>query len=538
MSEPGEPSRPDDRARPLRQLGFLVHPLLLAAYPVLYLFARNIQEQVTISALVEPLVFVLTLTVVVLILALAVFRDAVRAGLATSLLAAIVFGFGHVQSALSDVLTSPGQLLAISALLLCGGVLVIWRIRGRIARAAARVLNVAAAALLIFNIVPIAEYQLSALGRAQAPAAVGLQGRGPSTSGQQRDVYWIILDRYGSGGVLSEFYDFDNSAFLDALRERGFYVAAESRANYLKSALTISSTLKMDYHDPESLSEQAASPDDFGPLYRMLGDALPVQSFLKSQGYRYIHMGNWWQGTARNAAADLNLRYGELSEFANVLYESTILPALAQVTGADGGSAQDLPFRERHRRQTLYHFERLPLVAQIRGPKFVLAHIVLPHSPYVFDRDGGVVTEAMERSRSREVNYTEQVQYANKRTLELIDVLLAGPPETDPIIVLQGDEGPYPVRYSGREREFRWAEATVDELTEKFGIFNSYYLPGVDPEEGGLYPSITPVNSFRVVFNTYFGTDLPILPARQIIFQDAAHLYELTDATPRLEAGE
>ena len=56
------------------------------------------------------------------------------------------------------------------------------------------------------------------------------------------------------------------------------------------------------------------------------------------------------------------------------------------------------------------------------------------------------------------------------------------------------------------------AHATTDELEEKFGILSAYHLPGVDPEAAGLYPSITPVNSFRVVFNTYFDAGLPLLP--------------------------
>ena len=41
-------------------------------------------------------------------------------------------------------------------------------------------------------------------------------------------------------------------------------------------------------------------------------------------------------------------------------------------------------------------------------------------------------------------------------------------------------------------------------------IFNAYYLP-----EGGnenLYETITPVNTFRVVFNTYFGGRYELLP--------------------------
>ena len=59
------------------------------------------------------------------------------------------------------------------------------------------------------------------------------------------------------------------------------------------------------------------------------------------------------------------------------------------------------------------------------------------------------------------------------------------------------------------------------------GILNTYRLPDVDPEEAGLYQSISPVNSFRVIFNAYFGTDLPLLDDEVYIFDRQANLYDL-----------
>lgn len=40
------------------------------------------------------------------------------------------------------------------------------------------------------------------------------------------------------------------------------------------------------------------------------------------------------------------------------------------------------------------------------------------------------------------------------------------------------------------------------------GILNALYLPGV---AAPLYDSITPVNTFRVVLDAYFGQHLPLL---------------------------
>jgi hypothetical protein len=98
-----------------------------------------------------------------------------------------------------------------------------------------------------------------------------------------------------------------------------------------------------------------------------------------------------------------------------------------------------------------------------------------------------------------------------------------------PIIIVQSDEGPYPDFLDG----FEWTETSGSDvdLRTKTGILSAYYLPGT--EEGILYPSITPVNSFRLVFNLYFGTDLDLLPDR--CYYWSARQYGFIDVTDRLQ---
>ena len=76
--------------------------------------------------------------------------------------------------------------------------------------------------------------------------------------------------------------------------------------------------------------------------------------------------------------------------------------------------------------------------------------------------------------------------------------------------------------------------ATAEEFEEKFGILSAYHLPGVDPEAAGLYPDITPVNSFRVVFDTYFGADLGLLPDLVFAHVSQQDFYEFFDVTELL----
>ena len=43
---------------------------------------------------------------------------------------------------------------------------------------------------------------------------------------------------------------------------------------------------------------------------------------------------------------------------------------------------------EIHRQQILKHFNSIEEIVELEGPKFVFAHIIAPHPPFVFDKEG------------------------------------------------------------------------------------------------------------------------------------------------------
>jgi hypothetical protein len=157
----------------------------------------------------------------------------------------------------------------------------------------------------------------------------------------------------------------------------------------------------------------------------------------------------------------------------------------------------------------LYTFDNLAEIPNIKEPTYVFTHMLIPHHPYVFDREGNFQTLNEANVKSETDNYIDQLIAANNMLMELIDELLLSS-EVPPIIIIQADEGPYPGGEERWEGDYGWEEATTAELRQKMGILNAYYLPSVDA--GVLYPSITPVNSFRLVFNLYFDADLELLP--------------------------
>jgi hypothetical protein len=159
-------------------------------------------------------------------------------------------------------------------------------------------------------------------------------------------------------------------------------------------------------------------------------------------------------------------------------------------------------------------------------PTFVFAHFLTPHPDYIFKRDGSFLESAQAVQTPLKTRYIDQLVATNIMVRSLIDALLAES-DTPPIVILQADEGPYAGAGDG------WAggaKATDAELREKMGILNAYYLPGVS--DSGLYESVTPVNSFRWVFNLYFDADLDLLPNRDYVYLGSP--YDFVDVTDRL----
>ena len=531
----------------------VLHPFLFAMYPVLFLFSQNLREQITIEPLLAPLAVAVLASAGLFAVLWAIFRGAHRAGLVATAVITLFFSYGHAWNVAGGFLRHERLLLVAWAGLLLAAFVAAVRV-GRHATSATTALNLVGGALVVVNLVPIIGYQLQEGGGAgETPAGAATQHSGGSAveASGGRDIYYLIFDRYGSERTLRAEFGFDNGPFLDELRRRGFYVADESTANYLKTAQSLASSLNLDYLDTDALREAAPGPDHWRPIHAMLGRGFAVEQFLRARGYEYIHLGSLWPPLHTNRAADANYTYSGLPEFSAELLETTAfrvfapflpiddpppVPAEGIWTGA--GLSQSADGRDQYYltqyRSTQYQLDRLDRVSELGGPKFVFAHVYLPHFPYVFDRDGNFVGREEQEERGAEVGYIGQVEYVNRRILAFVDSLLSRPADEHPIIIVQADEGPAPRRYDQNTREFQWLEATQDELAMKFEILNAYHFPGVEPDETQLYSTITPVNSFRVVFNTYFGTDFPLLADRNWVFSDETNVYDLHDVTDRV----
>lgn len=498
----------------------VLHPFLFATFPVLFLYAANVQEGVTFGDVVPVLAIVLAATGLAMLLARWAFRDAARAGVAVSGLVLLFFTYGHVrtfiqEAGVSGLLGRHRVQLAVWALVGVAVVAAAARIRGRLPEIT-RGLNLVAAALVLLNVISVGIFEVSTLLAGRAGRTLEAVPLDPLSSERPPDIYYILLDRYGGQEALRDTVGFDNRDFIGFLEDRGFVVASESRSNYPRTYFSLASALNLEHLGflTESLGEES---NDTRPLISLIRNHRVARS-LKPLGYRYVHIGSWWSPTARNPLADFNVPYEGVAEFPSVLLQTTPVWPVADLMWGGLGRRRDWVGVQQQ-------FEALGRSREVSGPKFVFAHILSPHEPFVFDRHGNFVSEEDEAQRPRARNYVEQLLFVNGKVRELVETLLSGP--NDPVIVIQSDEGPY-------EGPAGWRMADDSVLRRKFSILSAFYLPG----EGAPEPhaSITPVNTFRLVFDRYLGASLPFLPDRSYVYADLEHLFELTDVTDRVAA--
>ena len=176
--------------------------------------------------------------------------------------------------------------------------------------------------------------------------------------------------------------------------------------------------------------------------------------------------------------------------------------------------------------------------SSIEEPFFVYAHFLLPHPPFMFGPNGEAMqVESLAPGEAATVwedksKYLNQVKFANKKVIETIDKILQES-AMPPIIVLQGDHGtPRSVLPDDAQN---WSdEKKFDEgIRNRMSILNAYYLPDGNTEL--IYDGITPVNSFRVILNNYFGGEYDLLEDR--VYAEHGHSYNLTDVTDSTYSG-
>lgn len=494
-----------------------LHPLLFAAYAVLYLYAENLDQVLPVDV-AAPLARAILGAAAALAAFTVLYWSPRRGALVASAVVVAFFAYGHVAGLVADLDVDDGVQLGAWGVLILVAAVYAARSRATLPHATTG-LNIVALVLVVMTAATIVPYEVQRAGGSPV-AAAGVVPVRAETDAMKRDIYFLVFDRYGSADALERRFGITDNDLYGWLEERGFQVPADSRANYRATDFSLAATLNMRTLD-HLTAEIGRVSSDRTPAKRMV-HGNEVGRFLKTLGYTYYQLGSWFDVTNASEVADEVLTFDSTSEFEAVLRDTTVLPAIDRLTGTE---AKEPTFRDRHREGSLFAFRQIRRLATAPGPKFIFAHILLPHDPYVFHADGSVVTEEEERSTDEVILYREHLAFLNGQIRSLVDQLQSGPEDRRPIIILEGDEGPLACQ------NVDCVQRTPEYYATRFRNLIAMYLPGIDHR---LPETYTSVNTFRTVFREYFGADLPPLPDRSYTWPDNDHIYDFEDITDEI----
>lgn len=499
------------------------YPFIFSLFPVLSLYLKNIGE-VRFSEVLFTCIFLLFLTACVYMGSLTVSRKSQKASLLTFIIIFFIFSFEAVFSpfertmALGNLIDFYPKFFIFWLILFSFLVTLVFLAESYI-ELINKFLSFFSVFLVLFSLtrIVVARPWLStkALSEFSETSNVVLDGN-ENINKKLPDIYYIILDRYLGEDVLMQKYGFDNSEFINFLRSKGFYVAEKSRSNYLKTAYSLASSLNMEYINylSEEFSEDSSS---WLPLYSLMENNKVVNT-LKKAGYKYIFIGSWWEPTRKSDIADVNINLNFMSEFSENLLGTTFFSAVK-------GDLLASETRKEQFQRSMYEIDYLKKVSQDKALTYTFAHFLITHPPYIFNESGGLLSNSEIRSMGENEIYLVQIKNVNKLFEELINNILASS-EVRPVIIIQSDEGKYPVDSMQYDHKYDWFKATKEDIGEKVSILNAIYIPDID--ESVFYPAITPVNTFRIVFNELFNTNtnMGLLPDETYLNRNNINLYE------------
>lgn len=481
-----------------------VYPLLFAAFPSLSLLANNIMEIPLIETYRSVLVSI-SLALGLILLFRRAFKNHEKAAIMTTITLMLLFSYGHVYHLLRDIL--PNGLALIRHRYLAGFIFIGYVVfllalnRSKLNfQQLTYSLNLVACILLIFPVFNIvsAKDKIISLSQNSQKLDPDCNLNLPSNY-QTPDVYYIILDSYPREDILERIFDFNNEPFLEELESLGFFIIDGSQSNYATSYLSLSSALNMKYLvDDEEFRNDSVNQN-------------LVRKELECVGYASVGFDNGlvWSNWGD---ADIFLSYKDYESslwlLSNVnAFESMLIYNSAGLIVLDTSitisdilrQSVDNPFIE-HQNNVIYALEELGTsVPKLPSPKIVFAHIISPHSPPIFDSNGGRLdpsgaftlkdNDEGQSDQQEDPQFKHQLISLNERVIKFAKGII-DKSQSPPIIIIQSDHG-----LGGGEAHM--------------SILMALYLPNV--EESLLYETISPVNVFRFVFNEYFGGDYEIL---------------------------
>lgn len=477
-------------------------PVLLALFPVVFYYANN-AEILNPASLWRMSGLMALIGAAVYLAYLLLSRRPYPAALAAFIFLIFFHTYGAAYDrllALDVVRMTHFSRLPAYALLGVYASLLGLRPGDRFARDTWRILNVALVFLIALNLVRIAPVEIRRAQTHHPQAAAGSPGEPGQAISSRPDIYYLVLDEAAGFEAMRQYWKNDRAGeFAAWLARQGFYVAEDSHGQTINTVSEIARRLNFEDYAPGS--------ETLGSYFRLVADNRTMR-YLKARGYITIVFDEARSSVGYEAKpkilADINFEDDPsisrkddgslLDAFGMMVAEKSMLRVYTRYAALNRG-------REL-RHQTFIYFttNKLGELEDI-SPKFVYAHLILPHFPFMFTEDGSYVDPAYHLNWDYyEGTYNFALQIARQM---IENILEDADPRNPPVIILQSDHGARNTEAETRMNNYPEAYKTL--------IVNALHIPNCP--EAPLTPDLNPIDTFPIVFNCVFDAGMPLQPA-------------------------
>jgi|SRR5690554_4613938 len=296
---------------------------------------------------------------------------------------------------------------------------------------------------------------------------------------EKPDIYFILLDGYTGFKGLKKLWNYDNNELKKFFNENDIFFAENAKCVYNVTNYSMVSTFNM--------TELIYSRDELYAKenYLALAEYMkenPVVKFFSDAGYEFYNFTFWNINDKKKYYEDIYfLRRGNIYQ-ARTLYGH--LYKIYNENTADMAVINTGIFNklvEIHREKS-------------DKPKFVYAHITMPHPPYYFDAEGNRRDFLYSNDSKNMHKYLGQLKHTNTLIINTVKKILST--REEPVIIIQSDHG------------FRSYEGK-DKMEIELSVLNCFYFP--DKDYSMLNDSLKTINTFRIILNKYFGKNFEMI---------------------------
>ena len=322
------------------------------------------------------------------------------------------------------------------------------------------------------------------------------------------DIYFLLFDEYASTISLGQSFNYNNSALDSFLNKNGFFIAPYSQSNYNFTPFSMASILNMNYikgiKNPDACTIQ-----DYVNCNNLIRNNT-VDRFLSSRNYDVVNYSIFdLAGNPSLFASSL------LPVKTRLISDQTLFSRVIRDLGWNLYTGKfeikwltkDLIYGPLHNNNTIQL--RLETESRLRAdhPRFIYAHFEMPHAPFYFDKDfhaRDIKTLLAEKKYTNVESYKGYLPYTNRAIEQLVDTIQKNT-NRNAVIIVMGDHG------------FRVQLGNLSQ-SHQFKNLNAIYFPGKDYRL--LKNNLSGVNQFRVIFNTLFNQQFPLLADSSIFLKD------------------